>query len=128
MCLLSAETMHTQVVDEGVSVTILCNVTRSNVPQGSKNMRFQWHNPNGTLVSNQWFLRLADIRIHESGVYVCTVSVDVDGIQHEASRGTNIQVKRGKASMLIITRASVHLSLKVSPNLPSHGTRMRQNE
>ncbi|VUZ54764.1 unnamed protein product, partial [Hymenolepis diminuta] len=33
-------------------------------------------------------------KVYESGVYVCTVSVDVDGTTHEASRGTNIQVKR----------------------------------
>ena len=59
-------------------------------------MRYQWHNPNGTLLSNQWFLRIANIQIYESGVYVCTVSVDVEGTTHEASRGTNIQVKRGK--------------------------------
>ena len=88
--------MLTQVVDEGVSVTILCNVTDSNIPAGATNMRYQWHNPNGTLLSNQWFLRIANIQIYESGVYVCTVSVDVEGTTHEASRGTNIQVKRGK--------------------------------
>ncbi|KAL5108129.1 hypothetical protein TcWFU_008840 [Taenia crassiceps] len=113
------ETMHTQVVDEGVSVTVLCNVTRSNVPQGSKNMRFQWHNPNGTLVSNEWFLRLADIRIHESGVYVCTVSVDVDGVRHEASRGTNIQVKR--AGSVIFPGLLGH-TIEVMETSPVHQT------
>lgn len=84
-------------VDEGVSVTILCNITNGNIPPGAKNIRYQWHNPNGTLVSNQWFLRIANIQIYESGVYVCTVSVDVDGTTHEASRGTNVQVKQGKS-------------------------------
>lgn len=96
LTLLLAETMHTQVVDEGISITILCNVTQNNMPSGATNLRYAWHNPNGTLVGNQWFLRISNIRLHESGVYVCTASVDADGTIHEASKGTHIVVKRGK--------------------------------
>ncbi|EUB62790.1 Contactin-1 [Echinococcus granulosus] len=114
-----AETMLTQVVDEGVSVIILCNVTDSNVPPGSKNLRYQWHNPNGTLISNRGFLRLANIRIHESGVYVCTASVDVNGTRHEASRGTNIQVKR--AGNVIFPGLSGH-TIHVLETSPVHQT------
>ncbi|VDM28086.1 unnamed protein product [Hydatigera taeniaeformis] len=78
-------------------------------------MRFQWHNPNGTLISNQWFLRLADMSIYESGVYVCTVSVEVNGTQREASRGTNIQVKPGKTDT-VITGGSAQTPHVVSPD------------
>ncbi len=88
--------MHTQVVDEGVSIRILCNVTQNNLPSGATNLRYEWHNPNGTLVGNQWFLRISNIQLYEAGVYVCTASVNVGGTVHEASRGTHIQVKRGK--------------------------------
>ncbi|VDL89936.1 unnamed protein product [Schistocephalus solidus] len=89
-----AEVMQTQVVDEGISITMMCNVTMEGLPTNASTLRYEWLNPNGTVVGNQWFLKIAKIKVHESGVYVCNVAVDVDSATQQASQATNIIVQQ----------------------------------
>ncbi|KAL7058718.1 hypothetical protein AAHC03_013309 [Spirometra sp. Aus1] len=89
-----AEVMQTQVVDEGISITMMCNVTTEGIPNHASNLRYEWLNPNGTVVGNQWFLKISKIQVHESGVYVCNVAVDVGDVTQQASQATNIIVQQ----------------------------------
>ncbi|CAH8592428.1 unnamed protein product [Dicrocoelium dendriticum] len=87
-----ADSIVEQDVEEGFLVRILCNVTEADRPEDAGPIRFEWRNPNGTLVGTQWKLELGHIRIHESGVYVCRVSYELDGKQMSTSSATKINV------------------------------------
>lgn len=73
-------------------VRILCNVSSDEKPDGAGPFRYEWRNPNGTLVGTQWKLELGHIKVHESGIYVCRVSYEFDKRQMSTSSATKINV------------------------------------
>ncbi|CAH8676323.1 unnamed protein product [Schistosoma rodhaini] len=87
-----ADSIITQDVEEGILVRILCNVSSDEKPDGAGPFRYEWRNPNGTLVGTQWKLELGHIKVHESGIYVCRVSYEFDKRQMSTSSATKINV------------------------------------
>ncbi|CAH8668739.1 unnamed protein product [Heterobilharzia americana] len=87
-----ADSIITQDVEEGILVRILCNVSGDDKPDGAGPFRYEWRNPNGTLVGTQWKLELGHIKMHESGIYVCRVSYEYDKRQMSTSSATKINV------------------------------------
>ncbi|KAH8868961.1 Low-density lipoprotein receptor [Schistosoma japonicum] len=87
-----ADSIITQDVEEGILVRILCNVSSDEKPDGAGQFRYEWRNPNGTLVGTQWKLELGHIKVHESGIYVCRVSYEYDKRQMSTSSATKINV------------------------------------
>ncbi|CAL8077304.1 unnamed protein product [Calicophoron daubneyi] len=87
-----ADSIVTQELEEGISVLLQCKVTGGELPEGAGPLRYEWRNPNGTLVGNEWELKLGQIEMHESGVYVCRVSYEVDKRQMSTSSATRINV------------------------------------
>ncbi|CAH8673755.1 unnamed protein product [Schistosoma haematobium] len=87
-----ADSVITQDVEEGILVRILCNVSSDEKPDGAGPFRYEWRNPNGTLVGTQWKLELGHIKVHESGIYVCRVSYEFDKRQMSTSSATKINV------------------------------------
>ncbi|VEL20343.1 unnamed protein product [Protopolystoma xenopodis] len=77
---------------EGITVRIQCNVSTTNLPNGAAPIRYEWKDPNGTVIGTQWELRLARIQLSESGLYVCGVSSMVGDERISASMGTIINV------------------------------------
>lgn len=94
--IIPADSIITQDVEEGILVRILCNVTGGSRPTGAGPLRYEWRNPNGTLVGTQWKLELGHIELHESGVYVCRVSYELDNRQMSTSSATRINVLKRK--------------------------------
>ncbi|CAI2735735.1 unnamed protein product [Schistosoma spindalis] len=90
--LIFADSIITQDVEEGILVRILCNVSSDEKPDGAGPFRYEWRNPNGTLVGTQWKLELGHIKVHESGIYVCRVSYEFDKRQMSTSSATKINV------------------------------------
>ncbi|VDP47320.1 unnamed protein product, partial [Schistosoma mattheei] len=86
------DSIITQDVEEGILVRILCNVSSDEKPDGAGPFRYEWRNPNGTLVGTQWKLELGHIKVHESGIYVCRVSYEFDKRQMSTSSATKINV------------------------------------
>ncbi|CAH8873841.1 unnamed protein product [Trichobilharzia szidati] len=87
-----ADSIITQDVEEGILVRILCNVSGDDKPDGAGPFRYEWRNPNGTLVGTQWKLELGQIKMHESGIYVCRVSYEYDERQMSTSSATKLNV------------------------------------
>ncbi|VDP86591.1 unnamed protein product [Echinostoma caproni] len=96
-----ADSIITQDVEEGILVRILCNVTGSTRPDGAGPLRYEWRNPNGTLVGTQWKLELGHIELHESGVYVCRVSYELDKRQMSTSSATRINVLKLRVKLRV---------------------------
>ncbi|TGZ69507.1 hypothetical protein CRM22_003711 [Opisthorchis felineus] len=87
-----ADSIVTRDVEEGFLVRILCNVSTSGLQSGTGPLRYEWRNPNGTLVGTQWKLELGKIQVKESGMYVCRVSYEYDNKQMSTSSATRINV------------------------------------
>ncbi|VDQ07216.1 unnamed protein product [Trichobilharzia regenti] len=94
-CLDEADSIITQDVEEGILVRILCNVSGDDKPDGAGPFRYEWRNPNGTLVGTQWKLELGQIKMHESGIYVCRVSYEYNERQMSTSAGVIFPGIRG---------------------------------
>ncbi|CAH8568323.1 unnamed protein product [Schistosoma turkestanicum] len=87
-----SDSIITQDVEEGILVRILCNVSSDEKLDSAGPFRYEWRNPNGTLVGTQWKLELGHIKVHESGIYVCRVSYEFDKRQMSTSSATKINV------------------------------------